>query len=142
MAEKVLQTRIQLKYDTYANWVTNNPVLKAGEVAIVAVAVIGEEVVEFEEIVCEAVDAVATEIVSAKQLDAKKIELTFDAAISQAEAEKIELFLGDVAKSINKNFRSTCYTTEVDVVTRFNHFYSFVSANKFNIFIHGLIIKN
>lgn len=37
MAEKILQTRIQLKYDTYANWTTNNPVLKAGEVAIATV---------------------------------------------------------------------------------------------------------
>lgn len=37
MAEKLLQTRIQLKYDTYANWMTNNPVLKAGEVAIATI---------------------------------------------------------------------------------------------------------
>ena len=37
MAEKILKTRIQLKYDTYANWTTNNPVLKAGEVAIATV---------------------------------------------------------------------------------------------------------
>lgn len=35
---KVFQTRIQLKYDTYANWSTNNPVLKAGEMAIATVA--------------------------------------------------------------------------------------------------------
>ena len=34
---KVFQTRIQLKYDTYANWSTNNPVLKAGEMAIATV---------------------------------------------------------------------------------------------------------
>ena len=27
-------TRIQLKYDTYTNWYTNNPVLRAGELAI------------------------------------------------------------------------------------------------------------
>ena len=32
--EKVLNTRIQLKYDSFANWQTNNPELKAGEVAI------------------------------------------------------------------------------------------------------------
>lgn len=38
MAEKILQTRIQLKYDTYANWFTNNPVLRAGEVAIATIA--------------------------------------------------------------------------------------------------------
>lgn len=37
MAEKLLQTRIQLKYDTYANWMTNNPILKAGEVAIATI---------------------------------------------------------------------------------------------------------
>lgn len=29
-----LNTRIQLKYDTYTNWHTNNPVLRAGELAI------------------------------------------------------------------------------------------------------------
>ena len=29
-----LNTRIQLKYDTYTNWHTNNPVLKTGELAI------------------------------------------------------------------------------------------------------------
>ena len=29
-----LNTRIQLKYDTYNNWKTNNPVLKTGELAI------------------------------------------------------------------------------------------------------------
>ena len=37
MAEKKLNVRIALKYDTYANWTTNNPVLKAGEVAIATV---------------------------------------------------------------------------------------------------------
>lgn len=37
MAEKLFNTRIQLKYDTYQNWTTTNPVLKAGEVAIVVV---------------------------------------------------------------------------------------------------------
>ena len=36
--EKTLNTRIQLKYDSYANWTTNNPVLKAGEVAIAYLA--------------------------------------------------------------------------------------------------------
>lgn len=35
---KVFQTRIQLKYDTYANWSVNNPILKAGEMAIATVA--------------------------------------------------------------------------------------------------------
>ena len=38
MADKILQTRIQLKYDTYTNWTTNNPILKAGEVAIATIA--------------------------------------------------------------------------------------------------------
>ena len=36
--EKILNTRIQLKYDSYANWSTNNPTLKAGEVAIAYLA--------------------------------------------------------------------------------------------------------
>ena len=38
MADKILNTRIQLKYDTYANWSRNNPILKAGEMAIATVA--------------------------------------------------------------------------------------------------------
>lgn len=33
-----LNTRIKLKYDTYANWIANDPVLLAGEVAIATVA--------------------------------------------------------------------------------------------------------
>lgn len=37
MAEKNLNVRITLKYDSYANWTTNNPILKAGEVAICTV---------------------------------------------------------------------------------------------------------
>lgn len=37
MAEKNLNVRIALKYDSYANWTTNNPILKAGEVAICTV---------------------------------------------------------------------------------------------------------
>jgi hypothetical protein len=32
-------TRIQLKYDTYENWDTNNPVLLKGEMAVVEVPV-------------------------------------------------------------------------------------------------------
>ena len=35
---KVFQTRIQLKYETYENWTRNHPVLKAGEMAIATVA--------------------------------------------------------------------------------------------------------
>lgn len=38
MAEKILQTRIQLKYDTYANWTTNNPILMAGEISVATIA--------------------------------------------------------------------------------------------------------
>ena len=38
MAEKILQTRNQHKYDTYTNWTTNNPILKAGEVAVATIA--------------------------------------------------------------------------------------------------------
>lgn len=37
MANTVLQTRIQLKYDTYTNWQTNNPVLRKGELGIAKV---------------------------------------------------------------------------------------------------------
>ena len=37
MANTILNTRIQLKYDTYENWTTNNPVLLAGEVAVTTV---------------------------------------------------------------------------------------------------------
>ena len=36
-ATKTLNTRIQLKYDTFQNWTTNNPVLLAGEIAVVEV---------------------------------------------------------------------------------------------------------
>lgn len=36
---KVLNTRIQLKYDTYARWQSNNPVLKKGEIAIATIQV-------------------------------------------------------------------------------------------------------
>lgn len=32
--EKILNTRIQLKYDSFANWSANNPTLRSGEVAI------------------------------------------------------------------------------------------------------------
>ena len=37
MANTTLNTRIQLKYDTYSNWSTNNPVLLSGEIAVVVV---------------------------------------------------------------------------------------------------------
>lgn len=37
MATKTLNTRLQLKYDSFQNWTTNNPVLMAGEVAIATV---------------------------------------------------------------------------------------------------------
>lgn len=36
-ATKTLNTRIQLKYDTFQNWTTNNPTLLAGEIAVVEV---------------------------------------------------------------------------------------------------------
>lgn len=38
ITEKILNTRVQLKYDTYANWTSQNPILKAGEMAIATVA--------------------------------------------------------------------------------------------------------
>ena len=34
MQVKRFDTRIQLKYDTYQNWTTNNPILLSGEIAI------------------------------------------------------------------------------------------------------------
>lgn len=37
MANKVLNTRFQLKYDTLTNWLSANPVLLAGEVAIATI---------------------------------------------------------------------------------------------------------
>lgn len=37
MADKILNTRIQLKYDTLSNWQTKNTLLKEGEVAFVAI---------------------------------------------------------------------------------------------------------
>ena len=37
MSEKTFNTRIQLKYDTYSNWTTNDPVLKAGEMALATI---------------------------------------------------------------------------------------------------------
>lgn len=37
MATKTFNTRISLKYDTYTNWTTNNPVLLAGEAAVCVV---------------------------------------------------------------------------------------------------------
>ena len=37
MAEKTLNTRVLLRYDLYENWTTNNPVLKAGEMAIATI---------------------------------------------------------------------------------------------------------
>lgn len=37
MADKTFNTRISLKYDTYANWINKDPVLLAGEAAVVVV---------------------------------------------------------------------------------------------------------
>ena len=37
MATKTFNTRISLKYDTYTNWTTNNPVLLSGEAAVCVV---------------------------------------------------------------------------------------------------------
>ena len=46
MATKTLKTRIQLKYDTYANWTTNNPTPLSGEVCIVVVPAAAGAVVQ------------------------------------------------------------------------------------------------
>lgn len=34
MADRILNTRLRLKYDTAANWASKNPVLLAGEAGI------------------------------------------------------------------------------------------------------------
>lgn len=36
-SNKILQTRIQVKYDTYAKWIEKNPVLLAGEIAVATI---------------------------------------------------------------------------------------------------------
>lgn len=43
MAEKTLKTRIQLKYDTFERWNTNNPILKAGEFAVTVIPTTTED---------------------------------------------------------------------------------------------------
>ena len=53
MATTTFNTRISLKYDTYANWVAEDPVLLAGEVAVVVVpasagAVVNEPAILFK----------------------------------------------------------------------------------------------
>lgn len=53
---KVFQTRIQLKYDTYANWSANNPILKAGEMAIATVAAGEQEMTNLPNIVLKVGD--------------------------------------------------------------------------------------
>lgn len=53
---KVFQTRIQLKYDTYKNWSTNNPILKAGEMAIATVAAGDQQMTNLPNIVLKVGD--------------------------------------------------------------------------------------
>ena len=38
MAEKNINARFQMKYDTLTNWINNNPILKAGEIGIATIA--------------------------------------------------------------------------------------------------------
>ena len=38
MAEKIINTRFQMKYDTLTNWTANNPTLKAGEIGVATIA--------------------------------------------------------------------------------------------------------
>lgn len=45
--EKTLNTRIALRYDTYENWIANDPVLMAGELALSAVSVKQDSAVNF-----------------------------------------------------------------------------------------------
>lgn len=56
---KVFQTRIQLKYDTYTNWSTNNPILKAGEMAIATVAAGDQEMTNLPNIVLKVGDGIS-----------------------------------------------------------------------------------
>ena len=46
MAEKTLNTRLKLRYDTYENWIANDPVLLAGEFALATVNVKQDGAVE------------------------------------------------------------------------------------------------
>jgi hypothetical protein len=46
VAEKILNTRISLRYDSYENWVANDPVLRQGELALAAISVKQDGVVE------------------------------------------------------------------------------------------------
>lgn len=55
---KVFQTRIQLRYDTYANWLTNNPILKAGEMAIATVVADEQEMTDLPNIVLKIGDGI------------------------------------------------------------------------------------
>ena len=41
-----IKTKFQLRYDTYTNWTTNNPVLLKGEIAVVALPAEAEESIE------------------------------------------------------------------------------------------------
>lgn len=56
---KVFQTRIQLKYDTYANWSANNPILKAGEMAIATVAAGEQSMTNLPNVVLKVGDGVS-----------------------------------------------------------------------------------
>lgn len=47
MAEKILNTRIKLRYDSHENWITNDPVLMAGEVALSTIATKQEGTVNY-----------------------------------------------------------------------------------------------
>lgn len=38
MAEKNINARFQMKYDTLTNWINNNPILKAGEIGVATIA--------------------------------------------------------------------------------------------------------
>lgn len=42
MANRTLNTRLRLKYDTAANWAAKNPVLLAGEIGIESDTLLGK----------------------------------------------------------------------------------------------------
>lgn len=60
MAEKVFDTRILLKYDSYASWLTNNPVLKKGEVAIATIPSVQDGVVNAPSVLIKVGDGTST----------------------------------------------------------------------------------
>lgn len=58
MAENTLNTRIQLPYDTYANWSTKNPKLKKGEIVQVEVPAPKDAIVQAPSVLIKVGDGI------------------------------------------------------------------------------------